>query len=285
MTHNILSDSCNAPIGIFDSGVGGLSVYTHLHAKLPYERFLYYADTAHVPYGDKPANKIAHLSDQAVGWLVGHGAKLVVVACNSASAHALDELRAKYHVPIVGLVPAIKPACAITQSKKIAVLATKATLTGNLLQAVIDEYATPSGVRVYKHFEPRLVGWVEGGMPIDHEVASLLIKQMYAWLDEGIDTLVLGCTHYPFFRGFLQSEIDKHALPMTLIDSGVAIAERVAFLLNHHKLLSSTQTKTHLTLHATNASTFAQTLIIAERLIGRSIRSSYADSGHLPSKS
>ncbi len=229
-----------APIGLFDSGVGGLSVYVHLRQKLPYEQFIYYADTKNVPYGNKSSRDILALTETAVAWLVAQGAKLVVVACNSASAHALDVLRQKYHIPIVGLVPAIKPAALHTKSKKIAVLATQATLTGRLLTEVIDTVATPLGIQVYKHFEPNLVPWVEMGAPINHHVAELLIKQMYAWIKEGVDTLVLGCTHYPFFRPFLQAEIDKHALTMTLIDSGLAIAERVASLLTHHHTLAPT---------------------------------------------
>ena len=230
--------STTAPIGLFDSGVGGLSVYLHLRTRLPHEQFLYYADTAHVPYGNKSREDIIALTDAAVAWLIARGAKLIVLACNSASAHALDFLRSKYTIPIVGLVPAIKPACLVSQTKKIALLATQATLTGKLLANVIHDIAEPMGVAVYKHFEPSLVPWVEMGAPIDHHVADLLIKQMYSWLDEQVDTLVLGCTHYPFFRPMLQTEIDKHHLSMTLIDSGHAIAERVASLLGQHQSLA-----------------------------------------------
>lgn len=262
----------NAPIGIFDSGVGGLSVYLHLKDLLPNERFIYYADTANVPYGDKSANEINDLTTKAVEWLMTQGAKLIVIACNSASAYALDVLREKYpKLPIVGLVPAIKPACTLTQTKKIAVLATKATLMGNLLQSVIAQYATPNAISVHKHFEPRLVPWVESGMPIDHDVANLLIEQMYAWIHDGIDTLVLGCTHYPFFRQFLQNEIDKYTLPITLIDSGVAIAKRVAFLLKEHTLSTTTPNPQPLYLYSTDHNHTAQTLVIAERLIQQTI--------------
>lgn len=224
----------NAPIGLFDSGVGGLSVYVHLQARLPYENFLYYADTKNVPYGNKNSDEIAILTEQAVDWLVWHGAKLVVVACNSASAHALERLRQKHSIPIVGLVPAIKPATFLTQTGKVAVLATQATLMGKSLNTLIHTLATPKNITVFKHFEPKLVPWVEMGAPTQHEVADLLIQQIHTWFHDGVDVIVLGCTHYPFFRPLLQAEIDRAKLGITLIDSGLAIANRVAFLLNEN---------------------------------------------------
>lgn len=261
-----------APIGIFDSGVGGLSVYLHLHHLLPNETFIYYADTKNVPYGEKSPDEIVALSKQAVQFLADKGCKLVVVACNSASAYALQELRASFAMPIVGLVPAIKPACQLTKSKKVAVLATKATLTSNALAQVIDAFATPQDIDIYKHFEPRLVPWVESGMPIDSEVANLLIKQMHTWLDYGVDTLVLGCTHYPFFKDFLQENIEKNQYNIKIIDSGLAIAQRVAFLLKTHKLATTaTNHPSPICLYASNTQQAAQTLVIAERLIGRRI--------------
>ncbi|UXZ05622.1 glutamate racemase [Moraxella nasicaprae] len=225
-----------APIGVFDSGVGGLSVLRHLAALMPYESYIYYADTKNVPYGNKSADEILLLTLQAVDWLCKKGCKLVVIACNSASAHALSALRERCHVPIVGLVPAVKPACQITQTGQIAVLATQATLQGRLLTQVIDEVATPNGITVYKHFEPMLVPWVEQGMPITHQVADLLIEQTKKWQQMGVDVIVLGCTHYPFFREFLQAWIDEQGIEMTLIDSGVAIAKRVQSLLELFKI-------------------------------------------------
>ena len=225
------NDPDNAPIGVFDSGVGGLSVYRHLREVLPNERFIYYADTMNVPYGNKSGDEILLLTLQAVARLCKRGCKLIVIACNSASAHALDAIRTRCSVPIVGLVPAVKPACQITTTKKIAVLATQATLTGKLLQDVINDSATPRKISVEKHFEPRLVPWVESGMPIDSQVADLLITQTHTWARQGVDVIVLGCTHYPFFKHFLQTEIERTGLAMTLVDSGLAIAHRVKSLL------------------------------------------------------
>ena len=170
--------------------------------------------------------------------LCKRGCKLIVIACNSASAYALTAIRQRCSVPVVGLVPAVKPACKLTQTKKIAVLATKATLNGYLLNEVINEVAIPNGVTVFKHFEPSLVPWVEQGMPIDSQVANLLIYQTHLWAKAGVDVVVLGCTHYPFFKSFLQDEINKKNLAITLVDSGFAIAQRVQSLLKIFNIAS-----------------------------------------------
>ncbi|MDO4427192.1 MAG: glutamate racemase [Moraxella sp.] len=270
-THTTCHHAPHAPIGMFDSGVGGLSVYLHLKSLLPHEEILYYADTKNVPYGEKSSEEIIALTDAAVAWLIKKGAKLVVIACNSASAYALDVLRAKYTLPIVGLVPAIKPACLASQNKKIAVLATRATLNGALFSEVVNHVATPLGVTVYRHFEPKLVPWVEMGMPIDHQVADLLITQMHTWAKDGVDALVLGCTHYPFFRAFLEAEITEKAINMTLIDSGAAIASRVQSLLKD-RTAPPTDQPNPLRFFATgDDATVSHTLSIAERLIGEKV--------------
>ncbi len=169
----------SAPIGIFDSGVGGLSVYLHLKQQLPDEQYLYYADTLNVPYGPRSSAEIKELTLIAVDWLVQSGCKLIVIACNSASAHALQLARHKYpHIPIVGLVPALKPAVLNSNSKSVAVLATKATLDGELLNTVISDYALPAQVNVVKWFDPNLVPWVEAGMPIQSETPERLKAQL-----------------------------------------------------------------------------------------------------------
>lgn len=250
--HPDFQDDPTAPIGVFDSGVGGLSVYLHLKERMPNERFIYYADTANVPYGNKSGDEILLLTLQAVARLCKRGCKLIVIACNSASAHALKAIRERCSVPIVGLVPAVKPACALSKSGQIAVLATKATLEGHLLHEVIKDIATPSGIQVYKHFEPMLVPWVESGMPIDSQVANLLIKQTQIWADMGVDVIVLGCTHYPFFKRFLQNFIDEQNLGIHLIDSGIAIAGRVEYLLTMYQINSTSIHKNNsLQLYAT----------------------------------
>lgn len=232
----------SAPIGIFDSGVGGLSVYLHLKQQLPDEQYLYYADTLNVPYGPRSSAEIKELTLIAVDWLVQSGCKLIVIACNSASAHALQLARHKYpHIPIVGLVPALKPAVLNSNSKSVAVLATKATLDGELLNTVISDYALPAQVNVVKWFDPNLVPWVEAGMPIQSETPERLKAQLKNFAQQKVDHLVLGCTHYPFFREFVMSQIADENLGIKVVDSGPAIAARVKTLLQQSQSLAASK--------------------------------------------
>lgn len=251
----------NAPIGLFDSGVGGLSVYKHLAQQLPAESYLYYADTLHVPYGSRDSEDIKALTLNAVKWLNQQGCKLIVIACNSASAYALDAARLYYpHLPIVGLVPALKPAVSTTQSGHVAVLATQATLNGTLLNQVIDEVATPNQTTVTKYFDAALVPWVEAGMPTTSETAQRLKQQMQHFANDNIDCLVLGCTHYPFFKDFLIQEIVKYQLPIQIVDSGQAIAARVQSLLFERGLLADNHSKIDLQKPATSFQNHVQPL-------------------------
>ena len=227
----------NAPIGLFDSGVGGLSVYLHLAQQLPAERYVYYADTLHVPYGNRDSKDIEALTLTAVAWLYQQGCKLIVIACNSASAYALETARRCYpQLPIVGLVPALKPAVLASKSSHVAVLATKATLNGTLLNEVIRAIASPNRTLVTKYFDPELVPWVEAGMPEGCETAQRLRQQLQIFAQNGVDQLVLGCTHYPFFKAFLLDEIAQQQLSIQVVDSGQAIAERVKQLLVANQL-------------------------------------------------
>ncbi len=239
--NNALSRS--APIGLFDSGVGGLSVYRHLAEQLPAEKYIYYADTLHLPYGNRDNKDIEALTLIAIEWLYQQGCKLIVIACNSASAHALDAARDYYpQLPIVGLVPALKPAVMNSRSGHIAVLATRATLNGTLLNQVIEDIAQPKGTTVIKYFDPDLVPWVESGMPEAVKTAQRLRQLVQDFAHANIDYLVLGCTHYPFFRGFLLREIDAFQLDITVVDSGQAIAARVKSLLSRQDLLAGSET-------------------------------------------
>lgn len=281
----------SAPIGVFDSGVGGLSVYLHLAQQLPTERYVYYADTLNVPYGNRDSEDIEALTLKAVEWLHQQGCKLIVIACNSASAYALDTARRCYpHIPIVGLVPALKPAVLASKSAHVAVLATKATLNGTLLNDVITNFAKPNNTVVTKYFDPQLVPWVEAGMSEQDETAERLRQQVRIFANEGIDQLVLGCTHYPFFKTFLLDEIAQQQLSIQVIDSGQAIAERVRQLLIANNLSASlmsekqenlsqktskknTITRLPLTFHATKYSDRLCALV--ERLLGTEMALQY----------
>ena len=237
--NNAVKKDRSAPIGLFDSGVGGLSVYLHLAQQLPYERYVYYADTLHVPYGNRDSEDIKALTLAAVEWLYQQGCKLIVIACNSASAYALDTARRYYpQLPIVGLVPALKPAVFASKTGHVAVLATKATLNGTLLNDVITNVAIPNATRITKHFDAKLVPWVEAGMPQESETAQGLRQQLQVFAQDGVDQLVLGCTHYPFFKAFLRQEIAEQQLAIQIVDSGQAIAERVKQLLLANHLLA-----------------------------------------------
>lgn len=230
------------PIGVFDSGVGGLSVLQHLQAEMPDEQFVYLADTKHVPYGERTPAEIEQLTHAAVDWLYRQRCKLVVVACNSASTHSLPSLREKYGdtLPIVGLVPALKPAVKHTKTKTVAVLATKATLNGYLLNQVIDEIAQPAGVEVLKFAEPSLVPWVESGMSETDAAFDTLRSIIETAQTHEADHFVLGCTHYPFFK----AKIALIAPDLTIIDSGAAIARRVKSVLNSGDTLEYKYKKT-----------------------------------------
>ncbi|WP_201549273.1 glutamate racemase [Psychrobacter sp. Pi2-1] len=291
-SNTVVSDkNRSAPIGVFDSGVGGLSVYLHLAQQLPTERYVYYADTLNVPYGNRDSEDIEALTLKAVEWLHQQGCKLIVIACNSASAYALDTARRCYpHIPIVGLVPAIKPAVLASKSAHVAVLATKATLNGTLLNDVIVNFAKPNNTVVTKYFDPQLVPWVEAGMSEQDETAERLRQQIRVFANEGVDQLVLGCTHYPFFKTFLLDEIAQQQLSIQVIDSGQAIAERVRQLLIANNLSASlmsekqenlsqktsnknTITRPPLTFHATKYSDRLCALV--ERLLGTEMALQY----------
>lgn len=278
-------DKCNSPIGVFDSGLGGLSVLTHLVERLPFEHFIYLADTLHVPYGSRDSKDIEQLTLQAVDWLVEQSCKLVVIACNTASAHGLQAVRERYpNLLIVGLVPALKPAVLKSMTKKVAVLATPATLHGELLNEVIEQIAVPKGVKVHKYSFVSLVPWVEAGMPSEHLAVSELDSLLKTLIADHIDYLVLGCTHYPFFKAYLQQKIAQllpinRATPLNLIDSGEAIARRVSSLLEQESLQQqSSQQKSQVkqanlstpnlpTIRFFSTANLAITQTVAERLL------------------
>lgn len=261
-------DRMNAPIGVFDSGVGGLSVLAHVMQALPHERYVYLADTLHVPYGGRNAADIERLTIDAVQWLIAQGCKLVVIACNSASAYGLQAVRQVFdNVPIVGLVPAIKPAILASQTQHIAVLATPATLNGKLLNTVITQLATPHGVTVGKYSLASLVPWVEAGMPNEHRAVNELADLLATLTAQAVDYLVLGCTHYPFFADYLREQIATTGANLTLVDSGGAIARRVASLLHAADWLRQPTDLPALTLFVTGE--LAHTQAVAMRLLAQ----------------
>ena len=264
-----MTNFASAPIGVFDSGLGGLSVLTHLQRRLPFEHYIYLADTLHVPYGSRTQADICQLTLQAVAWLNSQGCKLIVIACNSASAHGLQAARRLYpDVPIVGLVPALKPAVMNSQTKQVAVLATPATLHGYLLNEVIEQVAKPQQVTVHKYSFASLVPWVESGMPTSHPAVDDLAALLQELTQKKVDQLVLGCTHFPFFKHYLAEKIaqsEQAPQGLTLIDSGDAIAKRVYSLLQKAGHLQRVPQTHRLTFYSTaNLDVTAQ---VATRLL------------------
>lgn len=225
-----------APLGVFDSGVGGLSVLTQLQRHLPHEDVLYLADTAHVPFGAREDDEIRDLTARAVAALHARGAKGVVVACNTASAFSLKHLRERYgpSFPIIGLVPAVKPAVAVTRSGVIGVLATPGTLRGTLLRDVIREWAEPAGVRVLTAVSAELVPLVEAGQASSERARAVLRETLTPLAQAGADQLVLGCTHYPFLANSIRAEFGA---TFALLDSGAAVARHTGNLLRQAGLL------------------------------------------------
>jgi glutamate racemase len=226
----------DAAIGIFDSGVGGLSVAQEIAQYLPNERIVYFADTAHVPYGPRPDHEIRELTAKAIEWLYRQGCKVAVVACNTASAFSLDYLREYYgeHFPIIGLVPALKPAVLNTKTKTVAVLATPATFRGKLIQDVMTRFAEPAQVKVLKLTCLDLVPYVEAGEQMSEACLNTLKNLLEPAVQAGTDYLVLGCTHYPFLKMPIQHIFGQK---MTLIDSGLPVARQTARILIKNGLL------------------------------------------------
>lgn len=269
----VMVELASAPIGVFDSGLGGLSVLTHLQHRLPFERYIYLADTLHVPYGSRSEEQIRALTLQAIERLNLQGCKLIVIACNSASAHGLQAARRQYpNVPIVGLVPALKPAVMRSITKHVAVLATPATLHGYLLNEVIEQVAKPHQVTVHKYSFNSLVPWVESGMPSLHPAVTDLEHLLTMLHDQQVDQLVLGCTHFPFFKAYLTDRIEylqqHHGFgQLALIDSGDAIAKRVHDLLQNTQQLTSSEQMQRLQFYAT--ANLPVTQQVATRLLQR----------------
>ena len=224
------------PIGILDSGVGGLSLLRAIQAELPRENLLYVADSGYAPYGDKTPAWISARSAQVVSYLVEQQCKAVVIACNTITAVAVSELRDSFTIPIIAIEPAIKPAVAMTQSGVIAVMATTRTLHSESLQLLRKRYA--AGVEVLFVPCPGLADKVESGDLHSSEVEQLLRNLLMPALCKGMDTLVLGCTHYPFLLDSIQRLVGP---AVQIIDPSAAVAAEVGRRLRALDLLSTQQ--------------------------------------------
>lgn len=219
------------PIGVFDSGVGGLSVLLEIKRLLPEENIVYYADSAYCPYGLKSPEEIVSRSFSICDFLISCGSKMLVVACNTASVAGLDIYRQRYNIPIVGMEPAVKPATAATRNGRVGVLATGVTLSGNRFSSLLERYQ--NGSEVFSQPCPGLVEMVEMGHSDFPETIALLKKYIDPLLERGVDTIVLGCTHYPFLKKSVQAVAGPG---ITIIDTGEAVARQVKRVMARHGL-------------------------------------------------
>ena len=221
------------PIGIFDSGIGGLTVLRAIRQLMQDEPLLYLADQAHVPYGPRRLQEVRHFSEVITRYLLDQGARLIVVACNTASAAALKYLRSVFpDVPFVGMEPAVKPAAEHTRSGLVGVLATPATFQGELYASVVERFG--QGVKLFQHTCPGLVTQIENGALDSSETRQILEDALRPMLEQGIDTIVLGCTHYPFVIPLIQQIAGKG---VRVIDPAPAVARQVQRLLVASNLL------------------------------------------------
>lgn len=220
------SDS-HPPIGIFDSGVGGLSVLRAIRTLMPSESILYVGDQGHIPYGPRPMEQIRRFSESITNFLLAGGAKIIVVACNTASAAALKFLRERFEgVQFVGMEPAVKPAAEQTRTGKVGVLATPATFQGELYASVVERFA--NGVELFQNTCNGLVRQIEQGDLTGDETQTILEQALLPMLDKNIDTVVLGCTHYPFVIPLIQTIVGAN---VRVIDPAPAVARQVQRLL------------------------------------------------------
>ena len=230
----------NRPIGVYDSGFGGLSVWRELCRLLPHESIIYLGDGKNCPYGGRSREEITGFAVEATERLVAEGVKMVVVGCNTATTAAISTLRSRWEsMPIVGLEPAVKPACLTTQSGRIAVLATAHSLRSDMFLSTTARYA--EGVEVLKIVGEGFVDIVERGEESSEEAYSAVRRVVEPLLNTGIDKIVLGCTHYPFLRPHIERVVEGHGIDV--IDSGEAVARRVEWLLKRYKIAARSDHK------------------------------------------
>jgi glutamate racemase len=227
------------PIGVFDSGVGGLSVLRAMRDLLPTQEMIYLADQAHVPYGTRSLEEVRQFSTGITRFLISQGAKLIVVACNTASVASLKSLREEFSdMPFVGMEPAVKPAAEQTHSCVVGVLATYATFQGAMYASVVERFA--QGVTILEDHCPGLVAEIEKGNLYGKETEQILRRALEPMLHKGVDTVVMGCTHYPFVIPLIQKITGPE---VRVIDPAPAIARQVQRLLESHNLLMPSQSE------------------------------------------
>jgi len=246
----------NKPIGIFDSGVGGTSIWKEVNALLLYENTIYLADSANAPYGYKSVDEIISLSIKNTELLIQLGCKIIVVACNTATTNAISVLRNKFDIPIIGIEPAIKPAALKTKTKSIGILATKGTLMSSLFSVSAKEIT--KNIQITEVIGEGLVPLIEEGKVDTKEIKALLTKYIQPMTNNNIDHLVLGCSHYPYLIPILEKLLPNN---VTIIDSGEAVAKQTKNVLIKNNLSSSRKDKPEHIFY-TNTSTFTLKILL-----------------------
>lgn len=248
-------------IGVFDSGVGGLSVWREIVRQMPNRSTIYVADQAHVPYGARPRDEVRTFAEAITRFLIAEGASVVTLACNTASAAALHHLRDIFpQVPFVGMEPAVKPAAQHTSTGVVGVIATQATFQGELFASLLERFATD--IEVLSQVCPGLVGAVERGALDTDETGNLLRTCLTPLLAAGIDELVLGCTHYPFLRPAIERVVGDG---VNIVDPSAAVARQVGRVLNRGGVQAGEGEGQHVFYTTADAARF-ETMI--ERLVG-----------------
>lgn len=226
----------NSPVGFFDSGIGGTSIWKEVVELLPHESTIFLADSKNAPYGEKSKDQIIELSIKNTELLLSKGCKLIIVACNTATTNAIDYLRHHYDVPFIGIEPAIKPAALKTETGSVGILATKGTLSSELFNKTSAQFA--SDVEVIEQNGDGIVDLIESGKLNSDEMKTLLKKYIEPMLKKNIDYLVLGCTHYPYLIPLLKELLPSNVM---IIDSGLAVAKQTENILSTLKLLNNSK--------------------------------------------
>lgn len=255
-----MTQSTHFPIGIFDSGVGGTSIWKEIVNILPNENTIYLADSKNAPYGEKSKDEIIQLSIKNTEFLLKQNCKIIVVACNTATTNAIKTLRQKYDIPFIGIEPAIKPAALSTKSNVVGILATKGTLNSELFESTSSLFKEK--ITIIETIGKGLVDLIETGKMNSPEMTILLASYLYPMLEQNVDCLVLGCTHYPYLIPQIRKIVGTK---MQIIDSGLAVAKQTKAILEKNNLLQVNMQKGKHQLFSNS------TIQVLEMLVGNQI--------------
>ncbi|MEW5674843.1 glutamate racemase [Flavobacterium enshiense] len=247
--------SSTKPIGIFDSGIGGTSIWKEIHTLLPNENTIYLADSKNAPYGQRTKEEIIALSKKNTEELIRQGCKMVVVACNTATTNAIKELRSNYDIPFIGIEPAIKPAANLSETETIGILATKGTINSELFNRAVESF---SNVKIIEQIGFGLVQLIEEGKMESQEMTTLLEEYLKPMVEANMDYLVLGCTHYPYLIPQIKKIIPDH---IKIIDSGKAVAKQTKSILQKNNLLNLSEEKSRQFFYTNSDSTVLKNIL------------------------